>query len=274
MAYDPEYKKLITDLGLKPLTYKEIADDWEANTKEWYHAMISIEDLPIVLAIPNLKVYSWCRCKLVANDGSESHFHWHGLVHFQTIKFLSWKKQAHRTNVKFVSSKNTFKKIICLDHAVGVLRYLACADGKTKKSGRRDDDGLLSHPHTHYSRQPIDENHRHKRGKQCPDVRNEISENIASHLNLDGKLNWNSHNLHNVETCTCDRGEIGKKKREAANEKRRAFYKTDAGIEVRRKYREKPETKARLIDELCKLNVSKRSELSLETIKSLVNKLQ
>ena len=66
-------------------------------------------------------------------------------------------------------------------------------------------------------------------------------------------------------------GEIGIKKREAANEKRRAFYKTDHGIEVRRKYREKAETKAKLIDELCKLNVSKRSELSLETIKNLVS---
>ena len=40
--------------------------------------------------------------------------------------------------------------------------------------------------------------------------------------------------------------------------KRKAFYKTDAGLEVRRKYREKAETKAKLIDELLKLNVSKK----------------
>ena len=44
-----------------------------------------------------------------------------------------------------------------------------------------------------------------------------------------------------------------------ANAKRKAFYKTDAGLEVRRKYREKAETKAKLIDELLKLNVSKKS---------------
>ena len=41
--------------------------------------------------------------------------------------------------------------------------------------------------------------------------------------------------------------------------KRKAFYKTDAGLEVRRKYREKAETKAKLIDELLKLNFSKKS---------------
>ena len=44
--------------------------------------------------------------------------------------------------------------------------------------------------------------------------------------------------------------------------KRKAFYKTDAGLEVRRKYREKAETKAKLID-----------ELSLDTIITLVKKL-
>lgn len=272
MAFDAEYKKLMADFEMKPLTYKEVADHWESNPMEWYHAMISIEDLPIVLAIPELKIYSWCRCKLVADDGSESHFHWHGLVHFPTRKFQSWKKQAWRTNVRFASAKNTFKKILCLDHAVGVLRYMACEDGK--QNGRRDGDGLLTHPHTHYSRQPIDGYHRHKRGKQCPEVRNEISENIASHLNLIEKPNWNSRNLHNVETCTCDRGEIGKKKRRAANEKRSAFYKTTAGIEVRRKYRDRAQNKARLIDELTKLNVSKKAELSLETIINLVKKLQ
>ena len=58
-----------------------------------------------------------------------------------------------------------------------------------------------------------------------------------------------------------------------ANAKRKAFYKTDAGLEVRRKYREKAETKAKLIDELLKLNVSKKAELSLDTIITLVKKL-
>ena len=123
-----------------------------------------------------------------------------------------------------------------MDHAVGVLRYLACKDGQ--KVGRRDGDGLVAHPHTHYSRQLIEEKHRHHRGKQCPEVRNEISEGIAMHMDLDRKENWDRWNLHDARTCLCDRGDIGKAKRDAANEKRRAFYKTDAGVEIKKKYRE------------------------------------
>ena len=77
----------------------------------------------------------------MADDGSEAHFHWHGLVHFPKRKLQSWKMQSRRAGIKFSSSKNTFKKVICLDHAVGVLRYLACKDGQ--RVGRRDGDVLL-----------------------------------------------------------------------------------------------------------------------------------
>ena len=78
------YKELIKDIV--PLSYKDVAEDWEKKPKEWYHALIAIEDLPIVLAIPELRIYAWCRCKLVADDKSEGHFHWHGLVHFPNRK--------------------------------------------------------------------------------------------------------------------------------------------------------------------------------------------
>ena len=81
---EASYKVLVKEM--KPLAYNDIAEDWEKNSKEWYHALISIEDLPIVLAIPGLKIYAWCRCKLVADDGSEAHFHWHALAHFENEK--------------------------------------------------------------------------------------------------------------------------------------------------------------------------------------------
>ena len=155
------------------------------------------------------------RCKIVADDRSESHFQWHGLVHFPKRKLQSWKKQAYRTNVGIASSKNTFKKIICLDHAVGVLRYLSCEDGK--RIGRRNGDCLVTH--THHSRQPIDEYH--KRVKQCSEIRNQISENLSSFVPLENKP---KHNLHDTKTCLCDRGDVGKEKRYNADEKRRAFY--------------------------------------------------
>ena len=58
---------------------------------------------------------------------------------------------ARRAGVRFSSPKNNLKNAICLDHAVGVLRYICCEDGQTKK--RRDADGLsAAKPHTHYLR--------------------------------------------------------------------------------------------------------------------------
>ena len=112
----------------------------------------------------------------------KTHLHWHGLVHFPTRKLLSRKKQARCVDVKFKSAKNTFKRIKCLDHAVGVLRYIACKDGQ--RAGRQDRDGLLTHPHTHYSRKPIDEIHSHDaRGKRCGEVREAISQGIATYIN-------------------------------------------------------------------------------------------
>ena len=177
---DEAYKMLIRGVGLKPMSYEAVARDWESNQKEWYHALISIDDLPTVLEIPNLNIYAWCRCKLVADDKSEDHFHWHGLVHFKDGSKNSWRQKALRCGIKFTSRKNTFKKVKCLDHAVGVLRYIACADGQ--RSGRRDGDGLVTHPHTHYARQTINQSHLHVRGKRCVEIRSEISNRIASFM--------------------------------------------------------------------------------------------
>ena len=95
------YKELVKDMN--PLSYKDVGEDWEKNPEEWYHALIAIVDLPVILAIPDLKIYAWCRCKVVADDDSEAHFHWHGLVHFPNRKLQSWKKQSRHAGVKFAS---------------------------------------------------------------------------------------------------------------------------------------------------------------------------
>ena len=50
---DADYKQLLKSMQLEPKTYKCIADDWDVKQEEWYHALISIEDLPIILAIPD-----------------------------------------------------------------------------------------------------------------------------------------------------------------------------------------------------------------------------
>ena len=268
---DKSYQKLLADMYRKPLAYSDVAKDWQANENEWYHAIIAIEDLPIVLTIPDLKIYAWCRCKLVADDGSEDHFHWHGLVHFSKTKRESWRRQATRHGIKFASTKNTFKRIICLDHAVGVLRYVAFADGQ--RVGRRDSDGLVTHPHTHYARKPIQDEHRHKRGKDGTSVRDEISTQISHHIALSNKLNWHALELHDASTCKCCRGEVGKRQRQVANEKRRAYYKTEAGIATKKAYREKAARKRQLINYLTSIYTPNKAVLCKKTIEQLLKKL-
>ena len=67
---DAEYNELLNSSQLETKTYKCISDDWEAKKAECYNALISIEYLPMILAIPDMKIYAWCRCKLVANNKS------------------------------------------------------------------------------------------------------------------------------------------------------------------------------------------------------------
>ena len=159
-----------------------------------------------------------------------------------------------------------------MDHAVGVLRYLTCKDGQ--KVGRRDADGLVTHPHTHYARQAIEESHLHGRGRNCSKVRDEISLGIATHIDLENKIHWDCHNLHNVKVCLCARGEEGKRKKAEANERRSAFYKTDAGIAIKKQYKEKARIKKMILNQLSELNVNKKAELSLERITNLIKQLQ
>ena len=47
------------------------------------------------------------------------------------------------------------------------------------------------------------------------------------------------HHLRHHETCVCDFGLIGKGKKEASNEKRRAFYNTEYGQEIKNKYKDR-----------------------------------
>ena len=52
---DADYKQLLKSMQLEPKTYKCMADDWNVKQEEWYHALISIEVLPIIQAIPDLE---------------------------------------------------------------------------------------------------------------------------------------------------------------------------------------------------------------------------
>ena len=84
---------------------------------------------------------------------------------------------------------------------------------------------------------------------------------FSQFIDLVAKSNWSNIELHDKETCLCNRGKIGKEQKAVANEKRRAYYKTEAGIETKRKYREKVDVKRKILNQLAMLNVSKKAEL-------------
>ena len=79
--------------------------------------------------------------------------------------------------------------------------------------------------------------------------------------------------MHDTETCLCKRGRLGKQKQAAANEKRREYYKTEAGQETKRRYREKAAVKRKILDQLVLLNVSKKAHLCHEKIENLIKML-
>ena len=105
------------------------------------------------------------------------------------------------------------------------------------------------------------------------DVREEISSEIASFIDWREKPHWKETALHDFDTCLCDRGKAGLLKRAAANEKRRAYYKTPAGIETKERYRKRADVKRKIINQLQLINVSTKAKLCKETIENLVKML-
>ncbi|CAH1109915.1 unnamed protein product [Psylliodes chrysocephalus] len=265
-----DYLTLLNLNEINALLPQEMAQEYEEMSKEWCHLILNEKDFNLLAFAPNIKWYSICRCHLIADDGSTVHEHLHALIHFTNgSTMLAYKKKLQRTGTR-LHSKTTFRKIICFDHAVGVLRYITCAKGQ--KPLRRDGDGLRGTPHSHYDRRVFKQDWLHSRGKQCCLVRTEISE-LASEGVKDLENYTSEHELHDKSTCRCDRGAEGIRRREKANEKRRQFYKTERGIEIRNNYKEKQIRKKKLITSLLKMGLNKKAELQRETILKLIDLL-
>ena len=56
---DEEYKNAMHGMGMETLAYEKLANDWKRKNTEWYDTIVAIEDLSVVLAIPNLNIYAW-----------------------------------------------------------------------------------------------------------------------------------------------------------------------------------------------------------------------
>ena len=167
-----------------------------------------------------------------------------------------------------LNDKTTFRKIYCLDHVVGVLRYICCKDGS--KLTRRDADGLMGSPHTHYQRMVFDQEWLHSRGKKCCNTRDDISKRIANCFESFPTTFTSENHLHDYGNCSCDRGKMGQEKKKLANLKRKEFYKTEKGLQVRENYRKKAECKRSILNELSKIKLNKKAEFSRETIEKLL----
>ena len=270
MLSKSDYNSCLAVNDVKARSPVEVGIDYEEYNREWYHLLLNEDDFCFLIGVPNIKWYAICRCHLVADDESTAHEHMHALIHFVNgSTHLSLKKKLQRAG-KRLASKTTFKKIICLDHAVGVLRYICCKDGQ--KPLRRDGDGLRGKPHVHYSRRVFNNHWLHGRGSQCPNVRDEISCLVSSSIK-DISLYASQIELHNKDTCLCERGSIGIKKRQEANRRRKEFYKTEKGLAVRKRYKEKQEEKRRLIKQISDLGLNKKAELYREKIVKLLELL-
>ena len=269
---DNEYTKLLQDVNFTPANFEKIADALENHgIKQMYHALVNEVDILKLFTIPNLEIFWICRCHLVAKDGSSSHAHLHALVQYKKGTHRALKKRMQRAKQRF-HPKTTFKRILCPDHAVGVLRYITCQDGQRKTKPQ----------HTHYRRSVHGSWLLHKRSEKkklgCADVRLGILRNLQQNLDeewLKNNVSGHPHHLHHHETCLCEFGKIGRQKKAAANQKRRDFYKTQQGQDIKKMYKDRAQNKKDIIKLVMDLKTGNNlAEVEKETILDLLKRMK
>ena len=269
---DNEYTKLLQDVNFTPANFEKIADALENHgIKQMYHALVNEDDILKLFSIPNLEIFWICRCHHVALDGSSSHEHLHALVQYKKGTHRAAKDRMKRNGQKF-HPKTTFKRILCPDHAVGVLRYITCQDGQRKTKPQ----------HTHYRRSVHGSWLLHKRSEKkklgCADVRLGILRNLQQNLDeewLKNNVSGHPHHLHHHETCLCEFGKIGRQKKAAANQKRRDFYKTEQGQDIKKMYKDRAQNKKDIIKLVMDLKTGNNlAEMEKETILNLLKRMK
>ena len=278
---DREYCEILKNVNFTPSSYQEVAESlMENGIQQMYHALVNEADILTLFSIPNLKIFWICRCHHVADNQSTAHEHLHALVQYQNKKTHRAFKDRLKRAGQLLHPKTTFKKIICPDHAVGVLRYITCRDGQ--RAARRNADGLMGSPHTHYKRSVFGRNLLHRRNAKqilgCKDIRLTILREVSKHLNKEWKAKYVSghyHHLHHHETCLCEFGKIGKERKKVANEKRREFYKTEEGERVKNRYKETAKTRDKLIETLMAHEPGTNlADIEKETILMLLRRMK
>ena len=146
------------------------------------------------------------------------------------------------------------------------------------KNKKRDINGLVTQAHTHYCRRVYVPSMLHKRNGRkedgCSSIRREIQERIWEKLSD----NWLEKNvsgdgeyaLHHQASCVCERGEIGKAKKVAANEKRKAYFQTEAGKTKKKKKADDDREKNKMFRDMKRLRKGGKKPTKEEIIR-LIN---
>ena len=231
--------------GIKALPYSELVEDFMVNPKQYfYHYIGSVDDFYTLLSKrEEVKLYCWCRChKPIPNTELFEHEHVHALLMTIGKSHMAIKKKyVRRTNENlFLDSR--FQKVHCFDHIIGIMRDIHCKDGQ--KVGRRNQDGLVTVPHLHYSRHVYESELLHDTiGKDCGDTRDHVEKSCENEFPLEflNKLVGDKYKngLHDYINCACDRSERAMKMRSLLLERRRGFYKTKKGEEIKKGYMKK-----------------------------------
>ena len=275
---EQEYYNLLNGIGWIPASFEIIANSlMETGVTEMYHALVHQDDINLLFTIPNLEIFWGCRCHIEGEDGSTTHEHFHALVRYKKGKHTSYKRKMKRAKKQGFHSKTTFKKVLCADHAVGVLRYITCKDGQTKNK-KRDINGLVTQAHTHYCRKVYVPAMLHKRNARkeggCSSIRREIQERIWEKLSdtwLEKNVSGDGeYALHHDENCVCENGKIGKGKKVAANEKRKAYFETEEGKTKKRKKADDDRKNHKILRDMKSLKKSGKKPTKEEIIR-LIN---
>lgn len=266
---EEDYYSLLTLNSIEALSPAELAREFEISSREWYHVVLNESDFSLLVCTANAKWYSICRCHVVSNVGITSDEHMHALVHFVGNSTLTgFKKKLQRVG-KQLQRNTAFKKIVCLDQAVGILRNISCKDGH--QIPRCDGYAQQGTPLT-YSNKLFDESWLHEDEEQCDGIRNAISE-LASDGVQDLANYMSRLELHDKKSCLCDRGEAGRNKKEEANRKRREFYLSEKGLQMKKKHKEKLQKKQKIVQSLVEMMVNNKAELQRQTVIELVKLL-
>ena len=188
---------------------------------------------------------------LVTDEGSEAHYHWHGLIHFPSRKSEVGSDKLDESILSFRRQRTCLRKSSAL-----IMTLVCCVTWHAEATSELVVEMEMVSMHTtHGSRLMRVTVCSHK----CPKNRDEISEKVADFLDLSWKTNWTVHELHNSKACLCSRGKNGTEERADVIEKRRTYYKTGAGLEMKKTYREKANMIRQIINQLTMLDASKKA---------------